>query len=1169
VISGDVSAAGNTQLFVNDLFTSRFKPLCGSCHVDGSQGMIHVTSSTFSSVVDQTFVDTILSDDPMKMMPPPNAGGKLASTRSPGDPVLELAHLLQLWIDQGRPGDVIFLPRSSDNGVSPYLMPEDIGEDLTNIGTCIPSREMVGTQTAKMDELDAMFAGLVKAAKGEGSLVDRIGLPEKLVDTDLFTLDSATLARHGVIAYAPIYPLWADNARKIRYVRVPRGTSIRFNKDTQTFDIPPNTRFYKTFLKRIIDDDGQESFRKMETRLILARPDEDNPDSTVAQTALFGTYIWNDDETEATLLTEPLRNGEPFTDSVVTYITNTPIAQQVADKHPRNLTLKLTDAGVVRHYAIPGSDRCIQCHMGSPSKDFVLGFTPLQVRRRPAGEGGVIEASGDDELSQLERLIDYGLITGLDSVDDILPLEGRPDPNGLAKVVQSDGTEVKWASPEGSRLPRNEFELTAQGYMVGNCAHCHNPRGFPSVRNPVLVDVVNFLPGPSGGIFQFPLDRVSPRITRGAGGVLQIPYITPSLVDYPEEASRFYIPKYADNPVPNSVGRDMILAPWRSLIYRNVDTPFTYADDSGLFPHMPMNTPGFDCRAPRIMGDWMVSIPGRRKKAEIPEYLVRSTDPTTPIDTSEQPYVEVKPGEDGYEKAAQDATSRVELYHAGSTLTPNTGESTKSLDARLSRFEFCPDQTDILDADVLRDPEHILAPQDKNIYDSKLRLVMPQDAVPDNAHWVVTDLTDTLGDWYPRRADWKDLIVDRKIPATDAPAAAAEKGRVIDILQTVTLDDTIHKFAATDLPFGLWTKKDGCDFSKVKTVGDVKADPQLASFATWIREGDIPADDAPVYFEKPGEAVFNLICINCHGPKADSQGRQADILATMTGGQARVANLRDGLFGPPDNPGANRRSPLTFGQPGLPAGPDDMAARYLPFMALGGTEVTIPAAILNIVSNTEILGVRRPHQLPVTDANMLSVALGLCAEVAAGTGSNDFDPKKGWFVHDGALIWTNGDAELWKRLCSMNQTPPVRVLFPLGAGSFNGQFPVNVPQAIRDPSSYPANAPVGTDHGTVATGIAPDNLMPWCIQVDPNRQAAYDDWMSDPKHLLVDGKPYPICPPAWLAQAPSWTDEDFAKWNARGAINAGLSVFLYLDGIVKGTIKTQPRFDQCELIGKQ
>ena len=59
--------------------------------------------------------------------------------------------------------------------------------------------------------------------------------------------------------------------------------------------------------------------------------------------------------------------------------------------------------------------------------------------------------------------------------------------------------------------------------------------------------------------------------------------------------------------------RTFVAAPWRSLIYRNVDTPAAYFDDFVPFPHMPMNTAGFDCRAPRILGDWMVGLPSKRK----------------------------------------------------------------------------------------------------------------------------------------------------------------------------------------------------------------------------------------------------------------------------------------------------------------------------------------------------------------------------------------------------------------------------------------------------------------------------------------------------------------------------------------------------------------------------
>ena len=149
--------------------------------------------------------------------------------------------------------------------------------------------------------------------------------------------------------------------------------------------------------------------------------------------------------------------------------------------------------------------------MGSPSQSFVLGFNPLQINRRPVGVGGVSFETGPDELTQLQRLMDLGVVTGIDSPNDVLPLE----------------------LSEGTRAPRNDYELTAQGYMLGNCGHCHNPRGYPSVLNPVLTDVLDFLPGPSGGIFQFPLERYSPRIFRGVSGATPIPYVTPSLVDLP------------------------------------------------------------------------------------------------------------------------------------------------------------------------------------------------------------------------------------------------------------------------------------------------------------------------------------------------------------------------------------------------------------------------------------------------------------------------------------------------------------------------------------------------------------------------------------------------------------------------------------------------------------
>ena len=69
-------------------------------------------------------------------------------------------------------------------------------------------------------------------------------------------LDQLRLRRvgaHGLVAFAPAYPLWSDDAGKLRYVRVPLGKSIEFDRKTQHFDIPDNTRFYKTFMKEVTD----------------------------------------------------------------------------------------------------------------------------------------------------------------------------------------------------------------------------------------------------------------------------------------------------------------------------------------------------------------------------------------------------------------------------------------------------------------------------------------------------------------------------------------------------------------------------------------------------------------------------------------------------------------------------------------------------------------------------------------------------------------------------------------------------------------------------------------------------------------------------------------------------------------------------------------------------
>jgi mono/diheme cytochrome c family protein len=1105
VMRGDVQP-GDQEVFVSVLF-SEFYSACGGCHTDGTSGDFHTTLADFTVQVDEKVLDAIRNPDSEKVMPPLDAGGMPWEERGEGDPIKVLAERLELWIRAGRPADVFYVPRTG--GVEPsYVFSRELAENLTNIGSCVPEKNFPFARiTDEMDALDEKFARLEPAPPGQGTLAERLGLPETLAETDLTTFDSAELARRGVIAFAPGYPLWSDAAGKLRHVRVPRGQSIRFNKERQEFEIPPNTRFYKTFFKKVTDLNGEERYRKIETRLIVARPDRLNGQGSREPTALFGAYQWDETETTATLVTLAQRNGEPFKDVVFPYATNEPLAKEIRDRMPQNLTYELEFAGVLRHYGIPSKQRCIQCHMGSPSSSFVLGFTPMQIRRRPAGEGGVIEPSGADELSQFQRLIDLGVITGIESPEEVVLLEDS----------------------QGDRKPRNYQELEAQGYMFGNCAHCHNPNGFPSVVAPELGERLDFWPRPEGGIFQFPLELTSPRIGRGIEST-PIPYITPSLVDLASDSGA-WTQKHATASEGLQTYNLIFHAPWRSLIYRNVSTPFTYSDDLAIFPHMPMNTPGFDCRAPRILGDWMVSIPAIRKlDGVLAEYLVPDNSRVLRQDTDlePQPYFEVKPGEPRYEEAKILAEERLETYHNGGP------------------YNYCPDTSDIVDPDVLHGTGGITTPQDTVGYYTFL------DGVPDHPHWVDTDLTERLGPWAPRRPDWADVLIDGKFP--EIPARAPNRGALIERqnrekivvaeLGHLAITAGARSLSSSEVPLGIWKKKPGCNFDGVPKVGDF----QPGTKPLWMR--DIGTDE-PIFQVRPGQAIYDMICVNCHGRNHDSLGRQAATVQELSGGNTRVANFMWGLFGPPDMPGDNRVSEFGKSASG-PLNADDLAVRYLIWMALGGTQRVIPQPVLAVVARTDVAGIQRgvPLTGTVVDANMLSAAVAACEWTLPYSPMRlAYDFRVDELLNGTALIQTNGDSELWRRVCSLDNPAPVRGIKVEGFKPVAGGR-----EHLYDPASFPAGAEVMDHNNEIRDGLTADNLFPWCVEpVESERQAAVDSFRE--RYAKNERLP-PYCPAGLQL-----VDRDV--WSRRGAMNAGVMVFLYLDAVSRGQL-TPLRYDECD-----
>ena len=1201
VVTNPASAPATGDVYFTSVLFDQFNAFCGACHVSGSYGGWTVSKLTFAQQVTADVIERRIKTDnadsshgqPTYMPPPGNPGAKPWSARlaDPNDPIVALVGLLDTWIQQGSPaGQFSLSPPTPGAATAPppatpaaaqadYSLTPAAGARLTNIGTCVPNKYAVGIDARTMDQLDALFA-------------QATALPATLAETDLVTFDSQILAESGVVSYVPAYPLWSDDAGKIRHVRPPHNQPIVFDKTTQRFRIPPNTRFYKTFLKKIIGSDGAEVYKKLETRLIVSRPDQTAADGSVTQTALFGTYIWDEAETRAVLLTDPLRDGKPFSDRVITYVVDEPRAAAIQASTPptNNLEYALDTAipPVRRHYGIPGSERCIQCHMGSPSAAFVLGFTPLQISTVPPGSGGVIEPATGDELTQLARLIDYKVVVGMASPADVVPLESSQLP----------------------RTPRNSYELQAQAYLLGNCSHCYNPRGFPSTKAPELENVLDFLPSASGGIFQFPLDRTSPVRARGAAHDVAIPYITPSLRDVPTPYSSSYTPKFRQCPGDGEAGTDgwckaasmtpyvdFISAPWRSLIYRNVDTPFDYVDDLTIFPHMPMNTPGYDCRVAGILGDWMVSIPAVNPNAKKEDDVSPTSGDRTP-----QPYLEVRPGDTGYATAQSDAKKRLDAYHAG------------------YRYGFCPDTSDIVDPDVASGA--LQTPADLPIYDntsSPPQMIMPADGVPNRPNWVVTDATDPPGDWLPRSSTWPQALVDHVADASGSGVPVADLQAVVNDLPAVTLDSNVRRTMLTEVPFGLWVQKPGCDLSGAPTAGSL----QGADRPFWMDANNV-SPDAPVYLEAPGAAVFNNICINCHGPQADAKGLLADEISIMTGGDARVANFRIGLFGPPaptGTPGANRLrvfgpSIATLGTdggiapdspPDLQALADDFGARYLAWMALGGTKKRLPPTLLQIVSVTPVLGQIRVGTTSRASANMLQLAQELCSNVllsTINTGATSFTSRALNWTQATALIAKNGDAEMWLRLCSLDNRPVVRVLLPQLQSQTgpDGRTSAATCSGLGiDPKSLYWGDAVGADgasvfagttvmdqRGNLVPGITAGNLQPTCVKspTDPIEQAAVDAYLEG-HPVDGDGGPsvVPACPSALFAPATDsagnltrkWgltvgTDPstgnliytDANTWALRGAINAGLAVFLYVDQLSKGLVTPKLGYDECD-----
>ena len=80
-------------------------------------------------------------------------------------------------------------------------------------------------------------------------------------------------------------------------------------------------------------------------------------------------------------------------------------------------------------------------------------------------------------------------------------------------------------------------------------------------------------------------------------------------------------------------------------------------------------------------------------------------------------------------------------------------------------------------------------------------------------------------------------------------------------------------------------------------------------------------------------------------------------------------------------------------------------------------------------------------------------------------------------------------------------------------------------------------------------------LIQWAVRADLSAPFCPDVLFQDPANQLVST-------PDLIGGQTIYTDAN--KWAIRGAINAGMSVFLYIDQLEKGGITPKPTFNHCE-----
>jgi uncharacterized repeat protein (TIGR03806 family) len=231
----------------------------------------------------------------------------------------------------------------------------------------------------------------------------------KLSDYGFFQGNGASQTpRAGVVPFAVNAPLFADFAAKHRFIVLPPGGKITY-ADTEKWVFPVGTIIVKTF--SFVHDMRDPSLgeRLIETRLLVHATEGWTP----------YVYVWNDEQTEATLFNVGAR---------------VPVSWVDEQGNPQ-----------ANEYRVPNTNQCLDCH-GVRGTTNLLGLRTRQMNH--------LFDYGAGPENQIDHMVSLAMFDG-----DVPPSAERqtfPDPY----------------DPQAGTV-----EMRARAWLEANCSHCHRPGG--------------------------------------------------------------------------------------------------------------------------------------------------------------------------------------------------------------------------------------------------------------------------------------------------------------------------------------------------------------------------------------------------------------------------------------------------------------------------------------------------------------------------------------------------------------------------------------------------------------------------------------------------------------------------------------------------------------------